>query len=156
MTNVDKSGRRLDISFKLKSPDGRIANFQGRKPEGSLLSYESKQAGTYEICFNNRYEICICVRIRIVHLSFFLARYSMMEMKRVFFQFEVEGMEDAALEEEKNLNQTIAEFQEQSKVVRRAVIQVRSKVSRMRHQQWRLESNMKKDQARAEALTGMT
>ena len=80
----------------------------------------------------------------------------MMEMKRVFFQFEVEGMEDAALEEEKNLNQTIAEFQEQSKVVRRAVIQVRSKVSRMRHQQWRLESNMKKDQARAEALTGMT
>ena len=55
VTNVDKSGRKLDISFKLKSPDGRIANFQGRKTEGSLLAYESKFAGDYEMCFNNRY-----------------------------------------------------------------------------------------------------
>ncbi len=31
---------------------------------------------------------------------------------------------------------------------------VRTKVSRMRHQQWRVEQNMKRDVARAEAVQG--
>ena len=51
---MDKSARKLDISFKLKSPDGRIANFQGRKTEGSFLGHEAQHFGDYEICFNNR------------------------------------------------------------------------------------------------------
>ena len=52
---MDKSARKLDISFKLKSPDGRIANFQGRKTEGSFLGHEAQHFGDYEICFNNRF-----------------------------------------------------------------------------------------------------
>ena len=52
---MDKSGRKLDISFKLKGPDHRIANFQGRKTEGSFLGHEAKTFGDYEICFNNRF-----------------------------------------------------------------------------------------------------
>ena len=39
----------------------------------------------------------------------------MMESKRVEFQFEVEGMQDLELEEEKSLNATVQEFKEQSK-----------------------------------------
>ena len=59
VTNVDKSARKLDISFKLKSPDGRIANFQGRKTEGSFLGHEAQHFGDYEICFNNRFDSLI-------------------------------------------------------------------------------------------------
>ncbi len=33
-------------------------------------------------------------------------------------------------------------------------MQVRTKVSRMKHQQWRIEQNMKRDTARADALQG--
>ena len=77
-----------------------------------------------------------------------------MESKRVVFQFEVEGMEDTALEEEKSLNATVEEFSAQSKLMKKKVMAVRSRVARMKHQQWRIQSNMKKDIDRAEALTG--
>ena len=45
----------------------------------------------------------------------------MMESKRVEFQFEVEGMQDLELEEERSLNATVEEFKEQSKMVKRKV-----------------------------------
>ena len=45
----------------------------------------------------------------------------MMESKRVEFQFEVEGMQDLDLEEEKSLNATVEEFKEQSKMVKKKV-----------------------------------
>ena len=77
-----------------------------------------------------------------------------MESKRVVFQFEVEGMEDASLEEEKSLNATVEEFKEQSKMVKKKVMAVRSRVARMKHQQWRIKSNMDKDINRADAITG--
>ena len=47
--------------------------------------------------------------------TLFSCRFSMMESKRVEFQFEVEGMQDLELEEEKSLNATVQEFKEQSK-----------------------------------------
>ena len=78
----------------------------------------------------------------------------MMESKRVVFQFEVEGMEDTSLEEEKSLNATVEEFKEQSKMVKKKVMAVRSRVARMKHQQWRIKSTMDKDINRAEAITG--
>ena len=80
--------------------------------------------------------------------------FSMMESKRVEFQFEVEGMQDLELEEEKSLNATVQEFKEQSKMVKKKVMAVRSRVARMKHQQWRMKSNMDKDINRAEAITG--
>ena len=78
----------------------------------------------------------------------------MMESKRVVFQFEVEGMKDTSLEEEKSLNATVEEFKEQSKMVKKKVMAVRSRVARMKHQQWRIKSTMDKDINRAEAITG--
>merc|ERR1712010_15131 len=69
-----------------------------------------------------------------------------MESKRVVFQFEVEGMEDSS---------PVEEFKAQSKMVKKKVMAVRSRVARMKHQQWRIQSNMKKDIDRAEAITGM-
>ena len=63
----------------------------------------------------------------------------MMESKRVVFQFEVEGMEDSSLEEEKSLNATVEEFKAQSRMVKKKVMAVRSRVARMKHQQWRIQ-----------------
>ena len=40
------------------------------------------------------------------------------------------------------------------KMVKKKVMAVRSRVARMKHQQWRIKSNMDKDINRAEAITG--
>ena len=39
-------------------------------------------------------------------------------------------------------------------MVKKKVMAVRSRVARMKHQQWRIKSNMDKDINRAEAITG--
>ena len=54
VVNFGKNGHRLDISSKVKSPDGKIVNFKSRKNEGQLLGYEVSQIGDFEICFNNK------------------------------------------------------------------------------------------------------
>ena len=41
-------------------------------------------------------------------------------------------------------------------MVKKKVMAVRSRVARMKHQQWRIKSNMDKDINRAEAITGET
>lgn len=56
MTNVDSNGKPLDISSKIKTPDGKIANFQSRRNEAKIIGHAAKQSGDYEICFNNRSE----------------------------------------------------------------------------------------------------
>ena len=52
--NIGKNGHRLDISSKIKDPNGKIANFQSRKSEGKFIGHEAKADGDYEICFNNK------------------------------------------------------------------------------------------------------
>lgn len=78
----------------------------------------------------------------------------MTESKRVFWQFEVEGEPDEAREEKLKLEAKVEEYSDQSKVVKKSVNMVRNKVSRMKHMQWRMESNMNRDIARAEAIQG--
>ena len=70
-----------------------------------MLGYQSKEQGDYEICFNNR--------------------YSMLEHKRIFWQFEVEGAFDEKKVEEKILNVTVEAFQEASNQVSKVVRKVR-------------------------------
>ena len=51
---MDSNGKSLDISSKIKTPDGKIANFQSRRNEAKVIGHVAKQSGDYEICFNNR------------------------------------------------------------------------------------------------------
>ena len=51
---MDSNGKALDISSKIKTPDGKIANFQSRRNEAKVIGHVAKQSGDYEICFNNR------------------------------------------------------------------------------------------------------
>ena len=50
-----------------------------------------------------------------------VSRYSMLESKRVFWQFEIEGQEDETVEEIKQFNATVEEYRVQSQVVKKAV-----------------------------------
>ena len=76
-----------------------------RKVEEQLLGHVAKEEGDYEICFNNR--------------------YSMLESKRVFWQFEVEGAFDGELAKEKIFNATLEFIKEASDNVEKVVKKVR-------------------------------
>ena len=68
------------------------------------MKYSALEDGDYEICFNNR--------------------YSMLEVKKVFWQFEVEGAFDEVAAHEKLVNATVEYFQESSKEVETVVRKV--------------------------------
>ncbi|XP_059088361.1 transmembrane emp24 domain-containing protein B-like isoform X1 [Tigriopus californicus] len=136
VTNTDSSGNPLDISTKIRAgPKGKVVNFQSRRNEGKLIGHPIVESGDYEICFNNR--------------------FSMMESKRIFWQFEVEGQVDELKELHKAVDESLTEYQESAKMTKRKISLVRGKVSRIRHSQWRHESLMKKDMNRAEAMALM-
>ena len=61
--------------------------YMNRRVEDSFLGYNTNEEGDYEICFNNR--------------------FSMLESKRVFWQFEVEGQFDEKAFEKKLVNATL-------------------------------------------------
>ncbi|XP_059088362.1 uncharacterized protein LOC131884556 isoform X2 [Tigriopus californicus] len=137
VTNTDSSGNPLDISTKIRAgPKGKVVNFQSRRNEGKLIGHPIVESGDYEICFNNR--------------------FSMMESKRIFWQFEVEGQVDELKELHKAVDESLTEYQESAKMTKRKISLVRGKVSRIRHSQWRHESLMKKDMNRAEAMARKT
>eukprot|EP00095_Tigriopus_kingsejongensis_P000804 maker-scaffold629_size122686-snap-gene-0.24 protein:Tk00804 transcript:maker-scaffold629_size122686-snap-gene-0.24-mRNA-1 annotation:"transmembrane emp24 domain-containing protein 5" len=135
VTNTDKNGKPLDISAKVKSPAGKIVTFQHRKTEAKVIAHETLTNGDYEVCFNNK--------------------YSLTESKRVFWQFEVEGLEDEVRDEEKAIQGVLSEYEDTAKDTKKRISMVRTKVSRIKHNQWRHETLMKKDINRAEAIGDM-
>jgi len=135
VTSAGRSGQQLDISTKIRAPSGKLVVYSNRKVEDQLLGYEIQEQGDYEICFNNR--------------------YSMLEHKRIFWQFEIEGAFDVAKAEEKLLNATMEFYNEASNQVQKVVRKVRSSIARARHQQWWLSTMGQKHQARLEAVQGM-
>ena len=59
----------MTSGIDLIAPSGKLVHYMNRRVEDSLLGYNTNEDGDYEICFNNR--------------------FSMLESKRVFWQFEV-------------------------------------------------------------------
>ena len=104
VVNAGRAGQQLDISVKIRSPSGKLVQYINRKVEDQLLKYSAMEDGDYEICFNNR--------------------YSMMEVKKVFWQFEVEGAFDEVAAYEKLVNATAEYFVESSKEVEAVVRKV--------------------------------
>ena len=104
VVNAGRAGQQLDISVKIRSPAGKLVQYINRKVEDQLLKYSAMEDGDYEICFNNR--------------------YSMMEVKKVFWQFEVEGAFDEVAAYEKLVNATAEYFVESSKEVEAVVRKV--------------------------------
>ena len=69
---IDKgknSRNTMTSGIDLIAPSGKLVHYMNRRVEDSLLGYNTNEDGDYEICFNNR--------------------FSMLESKRVFWQFEV-------------------------------------------------------------------
>ena len=104
VTSAGRAGQQLDISTKIRAPSGKLVVYSNRKVEDQLLGYEIQEQGDYEICFNNR--------------------YSMLEHKRIFWQFEIEGAFDVAKAEEKLLNATMEFYNEASNQVQKVVRKV--------------------------------
>ena len=104
VTSAGRAGQQLDISTKIRAPSGKLVVYSNRKVEDQLLGYEIQEQGDYEICFNNR--------------------YSMLEHKRIFWQFEIEGAFDVAKAEEKLLNATVEFYNEASNQVQKVVRKV--------------------------------
>ena len=94
-----------------------MISYQARKGYGNVSSHEVKKAGDLQLCFNNR--------------------HSMLESKKVVWEYEVTGEERQVVEGEMagGTNET-QEYLEQAESVRRAVIKVRGKVARTKHTQW--------------------
>jgi len=135
VVSAGRSGQQLDISTKIRAPSGKLVVYSNRKVEDQLLGYQVSEQGDYEICFNNR--------------------YSMIEHKRIFWQFEIEGVFDVAKAEAKMLNATMEFYNEAADQVQKVVRKVRSSIARARHQQWWLSTMGQKHQARLEAVQAM-
>jgi len=135
VVNAGRSGQQLDISAKIKAPSGRLVQYMNRRVEDSLLGYNTNEEGDYEICFNNR--------------------FSMLESKRVFWQFEVEGQFDEKAFEKKLVNATLDYMKETAGSVETVMRKVRSQIARARHQQWWLSTMSQKHLSRLEAVQGM-
>ena len=114
------NGKQQDITFRLKDPaTSRLISYQARKGTGNVTSHEVKQDGELQFCFNNR--------------------HSMIESKKLVWEFRVSGEEreerEVGAETVVGTNQT-EEYLEQANRVRRAVVSVRGKVARSKHSQW--------------------
>lgn len=94
VVNAGRAGQQLDISTKIRSPSGKLVQYINRRVEDQLIGYRVQEEGDYEICFNNR--------------------YSMLETKRIFWQFEVEGAFDEEKAKAKLVNATVDVYNEAS------------------------------------------
>ena len=75
---------------------------QGRKTHGNYSDYIVKQAGDYEVCFNNR--------------------HSLMDSKKLVWDFDIIGDEDVVQSSEEvilAINQTMEEYTFQANLVSR-------------------------------------
>ena len=74
LTASPSNGKQQDITFRLKDPaTSRLFSYQARKGHGNVTNHEVKRAGDLELCFNNR--------------------HSMMESKKLVWEFSVTGEE---------------------------------------------------------------
>jgi len=133
--NSDSSGKQLDISFYIRDPNKKYIKFESRKDKGGLMGHQVESEGDYQICFNNR--------------------YSMMQDKRVFWQYEIEGQRDITREVEKMILETADEYKQQADATNKAVRTVRQSISRARNNLWWLGSVRKKHHVRMENISKM-
>jgi len=136
LVTSSKNGAQLDITLRLRDPDKRMVTYQGRRKQGNYSDYKVKTAGDYEVCWNNR--------------------HSMIDSKRLIWEYDIQGDEERELLKEENVvNATLTEYLEEAKLVRRSVIKVRGNVARSRHAQWWLGNKIPKDTERLEGVIAM-
>merc|ERR1711892_210766 len=132
-----KNGKQLDISMRLRDNTKRMITYQGRKTHGTY-NHTVKTAGDYEICFNNR--------------------HSMLDSKKLVWEFDILGDEDVVQSHEEvvlAINQTMEDYLFKADMVRKSVMKVRTNLARSKHSQWWLGNKIPKDMARLESIISM-
>ena len=105
MVTSSKNGNQMDITLRLRDPEKRMVTYQGRKKSGNYSDYKVTKAGDYEVCFNNR--------------------HSMVDSKRLVWEYDIEGDEERELLTVENVvNTTLEEYLQEAALVRRSVIKV--------------------------------
>jgi len=134
----DKGGEQMDISMNLKDSNNKMIVFQGRKKEDHFVNHTVTTNGDYELCFNNKY-------------SSFTSKKVMWELDVVGDEEKMNTNEDIVLA----VNQTLEAYKEEAKQMRKAVVRVRTQLSKMRTQQWWLGTKTPKDTERLISVTSM-
>ena len=132
-----KNGKQMDISFQLKDSNKKMVVFHVRKKEEVFPNHTVTTAGDYEMCFINR--------------------YSLLESKKIMWELDILGEEE---EMDTNnvylaVNQTLEEYTEQARILRLGVVKIRTKMSKVRSQQWWLSSKSTKGQERLLSMNQM-
>ena len=132
-----KNGKQMDISFQLKDSTKKMVVFHVRKKEEVFNNHTVTTAGDYEMCFINR--------------------YSLLESKKIMWELDILGEEE---EMDTNnvylaVNQTLEEYTEQARILRLGVVKIRTKMSKVRSQQWWLSSKATKGQERLVSMNQM-
>ena len=132
-----KNGKQMDISFQLKDSSKKMVVFHVRKKEEVFNNHTVTFAGDYEMCFINR--------------------YSLLEPKKIMWELDILGEEE---EMDTNnvylaVNQTLEEYTEQARILRLGVVKIRTKMSKVRSQQWWLSSKATKGQERLVSMNQM-
>ena len=94
-----KNGKQLDITMRLRDNTRSVIRHQGRTTHGTY-NHIVKAAGDYEVCFNNR--------------------HSMMDSKKLVWEFDILGDEDVVQSPEEvvlAINQTMEEYLFQADMV---------------------------------------
>ena len=79
--------------MRLKDPKRMLVTYQGRRSTGNYSDYTVKAAGDFELCFNNR--------------------HSMLDSKKVVWQYDIQGDEEVFQPGEEidlAVNQTLEEY----------------------------------------------
>ena len=132
-----KSGKQMDISFQLKDSTKKMVVFHVRKKEEVVSNHTVTTAGDYEMCFINR--------------------YSLMESKKIMWELDIVGEEEEIDTENIYLavNQTLEQYTEQARIMRLGIVKIRTKMSKVRSQQWWLSSKATKGEERLLSMNQM-
>lgn len=133
--NTGGQGQSLDITMYVRDPIKNLMTYAARETEGKKIGLMAERFGDYEVCFSNRYSVY----------------YS----KKLFWQFEVEGLQDEKKERERETLNDIAEFAQDSFDVDNAVKNLRFQLKHMMQNLWWFGSIRRRHINRLEKIKDM-
>ena len=130
--NAGPTGHKLDITAYVRNPAKRAISTFTRVSEGNLLEHETEKDGQFEVCFNNK--------------------YSIMESKKIFWQYEIQGVQDMDRRMKQIYRITVDDFHANHASIRKAVKDVLRNVRRVNSHQNILNHHHRSDTLRMAAL----
>jgi len=133
--NTGNQGQSMDITMYIRNPVKNLVTYAARQTEGKKIGLEMTVPGDYEVCFSNR--------------------YSVYYHKKLFWQYEIEGMEDAKKERNRKDLEILAEFAEDTFNVDKATKNLRFQLRSVMQSLWWFGSIRRRHINRMEKIKAM-